>query len=88
MNIKTTFFKASEADIRIIRDAVFGQEQSVPRNIDWDGEDYACIHIMACTNNGISIGTGRIKSDGKIGRVAILKDFRGQGIGESIDVSN
>ncbi len=84
MTIKTTSFEESEPDIRTIRDTVFGQEQHVPLNIDWDGEDSDSVHVIAYAEDGNPIGTGRIKPDGKIGRLAILKDFRGQGIGEKV----
>jgi GNAT superfamily N-acetyltransferase len=87
MKIQTTSFEASKADISSIRDTVFCLEQNIPRDIEWDGEDSECTHVIASHHNGTSIGTGRIKSDGKIGRLAILKDFRGQGIGERVLMS-
>jgi len=87
MRIQTTSFEASEADISSIRDTVFCLEQNIPRDIEWDGEDSEFTHVIAYGENNTPIGTGRIKSDGKIGRLAILKDLRGQGIGERILMS-
>ena len=40
-------------------------------------------HVLAFVD-GVPIGTGRILSDGHIGRVAVLKDYRGLGIGKLI----
>ena len=84
MNIKTTSFEASGADIRLVRDIVFGEEQQVPRDIEWDGLDPACTHVMAYSDHGTPIGTGRITLNGKIGRLAILKAYRGKGLGAKL----
>ncbi len=84
MNIKTTSFESSETDLRFIRDIVFGEEQQVPRDIEWDGLDPECIHVMAYSDTGDPIGTGRITQNGKIGRLAILKPYRGKGIGAEL----
>ena len=81
MSIEITSFIESENDIRSLRDTVFGQEQGVPRELDWDGEDTWCTHAIARSHAGVPIGTGRMRSDGKIGRLAVLADWRGRGIG-------
>lgn len=80
MRIITTSFKDSEADIRTIRDKVFGEEQNVPDDIEWDGKDEDAIHTLAYIRNK-PVGTGRMTADGKIGRLAILKEYRCKGIG-------
>lgn len=84
MQIKTTSFIAAESAIRRVRDSVFGDEQSVPRDIDWDGVDSQCIHVLVQDESGTPIGTGRLASDGKIGRMAVLTDWRGQGVGTAM----
>lgn len=84
MNIKITSFSESENEIRSLRDAVFGIEQGVPRDLDWDGEDSYCAHVLAKDSDGRLIGTGRIESDGKIGRLAVLAGRRGNGVGGKI----
>ena len=81
MIIEITSFTESENYIRSLRDTVFGQEQGVPRELDWDGEDIRCTHVLAMSDSGIPIGTGRMRSDGKIGRLAVLANWRGHGIG-------
>jgi predicted GNAT family N-acyltransferase len=81
MNTTITTYEESESDIRAIRDAVFGEEQGVPRELDWDGNDSRCIQVVATDDEGKAIGTGRMQPDGKIGRLAVLKPWRGQGIG-------
>jgi predicted GNAT family N-acyltransferase len=84
MSIEITSFSESEKDIRSVRDKVFGQEQGVPRELDWDGEDSCCTHVLARDDSGIPIGTGRMRPDGKIGRLAVLLDQRGHGIGGAL----
>ena len=79
--ISITSFAESAADIRSVRDTVFGHEQHVAREIDFDGTDPDCVHVVATDAGGTPIGTGRIQPDGRIGRLSVLKGWRGQGIG-------
>jgi predicted GNAT family N-acyltransferase len=81
MKIKVKSYEESERDIRCIRDSVFGQEQKIPRQLDWDGTDRHCIHVVATDSKGVTVGVGRIAPDGKIGRLAVLKDWRRRGVG-------
>ncbi len=81
MGIIITSFEKSAEDIRLVRDAVFGQEQQVSPELDWDGNDADSIHVLATDKEGNAIGTGRMQADGKIGRLAVLKQWRGQGVG-------
>jgi predicted GNAT family N-acyltransferase len=70
--------------LRAIRSAVFIEEQGVPKEIEWDGEDDVCHHFMAINEAGQRVGCGRLMPSGKIGRMAVLPEFRGQGIGRQI----
>jgi predicted GNAT family N-acyltransferase len=84
MNIHVTSFEKSEGEIRSIRDAVFGLEQKVHRTLDWDGKDSRCTHVLAIAPDGNPIGTGRMQPDGRIGRLAVLKPWRGRGVGRGM----
>jgi predicted GNAT family N-acyltransferase len=66
-----------------IRFAVFVEEQGVPREIELDELDAACIHAVAYLDEK-AIGTGRLLPDGHIGRMAVLKNWRGHGVGGRI----
>ncbi|MGC3873995.1 GNAT family N-acetyltransferase [Halomonas sp. GXIMD04776] len=66
-----------------IRRRVFIEEQAVPQEEEWDGRDPQCLHFLAY-RKGHAIGTARLLPDGHIGRVAVLKEARGQGIGEQL----
>jgi len=81
--IKQTDFKTDFPAIRLIRETVFVQEQHVPIEMEWDELDAQAIHILAMTQ-GQAVGTARLLENGSIGRVAVLKSFRGQGIGNQM----
>ena len=85
MNITSIIcdYESHTKDICAIRYKVFVGEQKVPEELEIDGFDDQAKHVLAFVD-GVPIGTGRILSDGHIGRVAVLKDYRGLGIGKSI----
>jgi predicted GNAT family N-acyltransferase len=66
-----------------IRFAVFVEEQAVPREIELDEMDAESVHAIAFANH-FPVGTGRLLPEGHIGRMAVLKDWRGRGIGGQI----
>lgn len=66
-----------------IRFAVFVEEQRVPREIELDAKDGACVHALARLD-GRAVGTGRLLPDAHIGRMAVLKECRGTGVGGRI----
>jgi predicted GNAT family N-acyltransferase len=70
--------------LRQIRTMVFVIEQKIPVELEFDEEDMNCRHFIARTADGAPIGTGRLSPEGKIGRLAVLAEWRGQGVGTSI----
>lgn len=69
-----------------IRFTVFVDEQGVPAEIEHDDYDAVARHLLA-THNGKPVGTARIVLQGrsaKIGRVAVLKEARGTGLGAAL----
>ena len=85
--IRTVTWSDSEADIRFVRETVFMQEQNVPEDLEWDGLDPGCTHVLAYSSGDYAIGTGRITPDGQIGRMAVLRDWRNRGIGDLLLVA-
>ncbi|MBD1852250.1 GNAT family N-acetyltransferase [Leptolyngbya sp. FACHB-711] len=81
-----TFANAVDA-IEQVRRKVFQEEQSVAVDLDFDGLDEGATQLMAYWN-GEPVGTARIRYLGeqlaKIERVAVLKSFRGLGIGQAL----
>ncbi|RLA17591.1 MAG: GNAT family N-acetyltransferase [Gammaproteobacteria bacterium] len=72
-----------QAQLARVRTAVFVNEQGVPADIEMDAEDAQCHHLLALVDNQ-PVGTARLLADGRIGRLAVLKTFRGQGIGQQL----
>jgi predicted GNAT family N-acyltransferase len=67
-----------------IRFEVFVNEQQVPLEEELDATDAQCVHALAFNELGEPIGTGRLLPDGHIGRMAVLKAIRGNGVGAAI----
>ena len=70
----------AKPDAAPIRFEVFVREQRVPEEIELDEMDERCVHAVAFLE-GRPIGTGRLLPDGHIGRMAVLKPWRGSGVG-------
>ena len=69
-----------------LRHTVFVDEQNVPIELEIDDLDASAIHLLANVD-GVPAGAARIvlKGDtGKIGRVCVLKDARGTGLGAAL----
>lgn len=66
-----------------VRAAVFVVEQSVPKDLEWDGQDERAYHWLALEGDK-PIGTVRMLRDGHIGRLAVLNEYRGRGIGRDL----
>ncbi len=67
-----------------IRDEVFINEQNVPPDLERDPMDVHYTHALARDSNNNPIGTGRLLDNGKIGRMAVLKPWRGKGVGQAL----
>ena len=85
----TTWVNAKDL-VAPIRLQVFVEEQGVPEDMEWDEFDQDAWHAIAKFNDQV-VGTGRLilqTNDhiqmAKIGRMAVLKDHRSQGIGQHI----
>jgi predicted GNAT family N-acyltransferase len=72
------------AQVRAIRQQVFIDEQGIPAELEWDGRDGTCLHVLACAPDDTPVGTGRLDRDGRIGRLAVLAPWRGRGIGTAL----
>ncbi|MGH8762609.1 MAG: GNAT family N-acetyltransferase [Nitrosospira sp.] len=87
MNIYTVRIASWQADgmaLRMIRETVFVREQHVPRELEWDEFDATCLHLLAVDSAENPIGTARLLPDGVIGRMAVLKEWRGRNVGSAL----
>jgi predicted GNAT family N-acyltransferase len=74
---------ADRDELKDIRRRVFIEEQAVPAELEWDESDDTAIHFLA-TINDKSIACARMKTDGQIGRMAVLAEYRNRGIGDEL----
>ena len=70
--------------LELIRESVFIVEQGVPAALEWDGLDDGARHALAISHQGDAVGCGRILSNGHIGRIAVLPQWRKQKVGTAI----
>ncbi len=69
-----------------LRRVVFMEEQGVSEAEEIDGRDPDALHLLASVN-GKPVGTARILlhgNTGKIGRVCVLAEQRGKGLGAAL----
>lgn len=74
------------ATCRWLRRVVFIEEQGVSEADEVDDLDGEAVHLLA-TDAGRPVGTARLlvmADTGKIGRVCVLKDRRGTGLGAAL----
>jgi predicted GNAT family N-acyltransferase len=74
--------------IQRVRRSVFIEEQQIAERDEWDELDPVITHVLvfeapAATKRD-AVGTGRLEPTGKIGRVAVLPQYRGTGAGVAV----
>jgi len=67
-----------------IRRRVFIEEQAVPEPLEWDGLDETALHLLARDDGGNPVGCARLLPSGQIGRMAVLPQWRGRGVGKQL----
>ncbi len=72
-----------EQDAKFIRKQVFIIEQNIPEEEEWDDQDMISDHFVVYDQDQ-PIATARLLQNNSVGRVAVLKAYRGQGIGRMI----
>ena len=69
-----------------IRHTVFILEQHIPENVVYDEKDDSCHHYLVYVDEQPA-GTARLATDGtkgQLGRMAVLKEYRRQGVGRDL----
>jgi predicted GNAT family N-acyltransferase len=82
--VRPATWRDDQAALQSVRIPVFVVEQKVDAREEFDAVDPVCQHILAVDETGKAIGTGRIDRRGKIGRMAVLPEWRKHGVGRAI----
>lgn len=82
--VRTCAWSDASQALRHVRYDVFVVEQGVPAVLEWDEADAPSIHALAEDAAGVPIGCARLLRDGHIGRVAVLRPWRGRGVGTAL----
>lgn len=82
--VRPVNWEAHREKLHAVRRTVFIEEQGVSEDLEWDDADERSYHVLATASDGTPIGTGRLKLDCHIGRMAVLKEWRGRGVGAAI----
>jgi predicted GNAT family N-acyltransferase len=82
--IRLAEWKQDLALIREVRETVFVTEQDVRPEEEWDGLDPECFQVLAVDKEERPIGTARLSAKGKIGRMAVLQEWRKRGVGSAL----
>jgi predicted GNAT family N-acyltransferase len=72
--------------LTMIREKVFIEEQEVTSQLEWDGMDKDAIHFLAFKDKK-GVGCARafvIQNRMQLGRMAVLREYRGEGIGSAL----
>lgn len=81
LRLRSGDWESLGAAARLVRDEVFVDEQKVPVELEHDANDPLCLHVLAETVAGEPVGTGRLLPDGHIGRLAVRRPWRSEGVG-------
>ena len=82
--VSTVDYAADRDAVRAVREAVFVREQGVPLELELDAQDPDCLHVLARDADDRPIGTGRLTPAHTLGRMAVLPEWRGRGVGAAM----
>ena len=87
LSIQIVTYEENLSSIQSIRKKVFQEEQKISPELEFDGKDSNCKHLLAFLKNK-PVGTTRIRfitnKTAKIERLAVLSSVRGKGIGSQL----
>ncbi len=82
--VATADWTRDHAALLQVRGVVFIEEQGVPEALERDDDDPRSTHVIARDAGGRPIGTARLTPQRRIGRMAVLRDWRGKGVGNAL----
>lgn len=83
-HVEPASWETDRDELLRIREQVFVVEQNVPVEDERDALDPGSRHVLAHDADGRAIGTGRLTARHTIGRMAVLAEWRGRGVGAAM----
>lgn len=77
-------WERDQDDIRAVRDQVFRDEMGLGGEFIDEAQDEDAIHVLVYEAGGRAVGTARMRSDGLVDYVAVLRPWRGNTVGGAI----
>lgn len=88
LNFRKYSWQLAPRAVKDIRQTVFIEEQQIPPNLEWDGTDAIADHYLALTPDNTPVAVARlypsITETARIGRMAVLPQYRGEGFGQQL----
>jgi predicted GNAT family N-acyltransferase len=81
--IQLVSFQECAQQIKAVRQSVFVDELGIDPELEWDDQDDSAQYAIAIVDTQV-IAVGRLSKQGKIGRMAVLPDWRKRGIGSQL----
>lgn len=77
-------WKINKELLQQIRERVFVCELHIPKHIEFDALDNTAQHILVTDDTQCPVATGRLCTDGLIGRIAVLPEHRNRSVYKSL----
>ena len=84
-SMRPASWQDDQQEIVFVRRQVFIIEQKILESDEWDDADANSSYVLAFSEKRDVVGTGRIEPNGKIARLAVLAEYRGQGVFGNVD---
>ncbi len=84
VSVAAVAWEIARDELLAVRRAVFVVEQGVPEKIEVDEHDPVSLHFLARDGEGNPVGTARLLPSGRVGRVAVLAEWRRRGVGAAL----
>jgi predicted GNAT family N-acyltransferase len=83
-SVRAADWARDERALRSLRREVFVVEQGLPESLERDERDGQSRHALAQDAHAEAVGCARLLPDGRIGRIAVRREWRGRGVGTAL----
>lgn len=82
--VESVDWKQDKHRLSKLRERVFVYEWRIPKEYEFDQHDYDSEHVLVLDEDDLEVATGRLTPQGEIGRIAVIPEFRGPEIYETL----